>query len=69
VLLREIGQAAIQRAMDRNLGPVRGRVDGLRAGRATEAYPSAEVLGNPPSLWSAVRRRWRRRARLRRAAA
>jgi GT2 family glycosyltransferase len=69
VLLREIGQAAVQAAMDRNLGPVRGRVDGLRAGRATEDYPSAEVLGNPPSLWSAVRRRWRRRARLRRRAA
>ena len=34
VLLREIGQAAIQTAMDRNLGPVRGRVNGLRAGRA-----------------------------------
>jgi GT2 family glycosyltransferase len=68
VLLREIGQAAVQTAMDRNLGPVRGRIDGLRAGRATEAYPSAEVLGNPPSLWSTVRRRWRRRARLRRTA-
>jgi N-acetylglucosaminyl-diphospho-decaprenol L-rhamnosyltransferase len=69
VLLREIGQAAVQTAMDRNLGPVRGRIDGLRAGRAAEAYPSAEVLGNPPSLWSAVLRRWRRRARLRRTAA
>ena len=34
VLLREIGQAAIQTVMDRNLGPVRGRVHGLRAGRA-----------------------------------
>jgi N-acetylglucosaminyl-diphospho-decaprenol L-rhamnosyltransferase len=69
VVLREIGQAAIQTVMDRNLGPVRGRVDGLRAGRASEAYPSAEVLGSPPSLWSMVRRRWRRRARLRRTAA
>jgi GT2 family glycosyltransferase len=69
VLLREIGQAAIQTAMDRNLGPVRGRFAGLRAGRASEPYPSPEVLGSPPSLWSTVRRRWRRRARLRRAAA
>ena len=69
VLLREVGQTAVQTAMDRNLGPVRGRIDGLRAGRAAEAYPSAEVLGNPPSLWSAVLRRWRRRARLRRTAA
>ena len=69
VLLREIGQAAVQSAMDRNLGPVRGRVNGLRAGRPSESYPSPEVLGSPPSLWSTVRRRWRRRARLRRAAA
>ena len=69
VLLREIGQAAVQSAMDRNLGPVRGRVNGLRAGRPSESYPSPEVLGSPPSLWSTVRRRWRRRARLRRVAA
>ena len=69
VLLREIGQAAVQSAMDRNLGPVRGRVNGLRAGRPSESYPSPEVLGSPPSLWSTVRRRWRRRARLRRTAA
>jgi N-acetylglucosaminyl-diphospho-decaprenol L-rhamnosyltransferase len=69
VLIREIGQAAIQTAMDRNLGPLRGRVAGLRSGRAREPYPSPEVLGSPPSLWSTVRRRWRRRARLRRAAA
>ena len=69
VLLREVGQAAVQSAMDRNLGPVRGRVNGLRAGRPSESYPSPEVLGSPPSLWSAVRRRWRRRARLRRKAA
>ena len=69
VLLREIGQAAIQTVMDRNLGPVRGRVHGLRAGRPSEAYPSPEVLGSPPSLRSTVRRRWRRRARLRRTAA
>jgi N-acetylglucosaminyl-diphospho-decaprenol L-rhamnosyltransferase len=69
VLLREIGQTTVQTAMDRNLGPVRGRVDGLRAAHPSEPYPSAEVLGNPPSLWSTVRRRWRRRARLQRAAA
>jgi N-acetylglucosaminyl-diphospho-decaprenol L-rhamnosyltransferase len=69
VLLREVGQAAVQSAMDRNLGPVRGRVHGLRAGRASEPYPSPEVLGSPPSLWSTVRRRWRRRARLRRTVA
>jgi GT2 family glycosyltransferase len=68
VLLRDVGQAAMQTAMDRNLGPVRGRVQGLRAGRASEPYPPPEVLGSPPSLWATVRRRWRRRARLRRAA-
>jgi len=66
---REVGQAAVQSAMDRNLGPVRGRVNGLRAGRPSESYPSPDVLGSPPSLWSTVRRRWRRRARLRRIAA
>ena len=69
VLVREVGQAAIQTALDRNLGPVRGRVNGLRAGRPSESYPSPEVLGSPPSLSTTVRRRWRRRARLRRAAA
>jgi N-acetylglucosaminyl-diphospho-decaprenol L-rhamnosyltransferase len=69
VLFREVGQAAVQSAMDRNLGPVRGRVNGLRAGRPSESYPSPEVLGSPPSLGSAVGRRWRRRARLRRKAA
>jgi hypothetical protein len=69
VLLRELSQAAIQSAVDRNLGPVRGRVHGLRAGNPSEPYPSPEVLGSPPSLWSTARRRLRRRARLRRAAA
>ena len=67
VLVREVGQAAVQTVMDRNLGPVRGRVNGLRAGRRSEPYPPPELLGDPPSLASAARRRWRRRARLRRA--
>jgi len=66
VLVRELGQALVQAGMDRNLGPIRGRVNGLRAGRPAEDYPPPEVLGDPPSLGSAVRRRWRRRARLRR---
>jgi GT2 family glycosyltransferase len=66
VLLREVPQAALQSAIDRNLGPLRGRVNGLRAGRPTEPYPPPEVLGDPPSLGPMVRRRWRRRARLRR---
>jgi GT2 family glycosyltransferase len=66
VLLRELGQAALQSAIDRNLGPIRGRVQGLRAGAESEPYPPPEVLGDPPSLANMVRRRWRRRARLRR---
>ena len=47
VLLREIGQAAVQSAMDRNLGPVRGRVKGLRAGRPSESYPSPRGAREP----------------------
>ena len=67
VLVREVGQATVQAVVDRNLGPIRGRVQGLRAGRPAEPYPPPPVLGDPPSLASAVRRRWRRRARLRRS--
>jgi N-acetylglucosaminyl-diphospho-decaprenol L-rhamnosyltransferase len=67
VLVREVGQATVQAVVDRNLGPIRGRVQGLRAGRPAEPYPPPPVLGDPPSLASAVSRRWRRRARLRRA--
>jgi N-acetylglucosaminyl-diphospho-decaprenol L-rhamnosyltransferase len=66
VLVRELSQVTIQAAMDRNLGPVRGRLSGLRAGSPSEPYPPPEVLADPPSLASTVRRRWRRRARLRR---
>jgi N-acetylglucosaminyl-diphospho-decaprenol L-rhamnosyltransferase len=66
LLIRELGQATVQAAMDRNLGSIRGRARGLRAGRPTEPYPPPEVLGDPPSLANAARRRWRRRARLRR---
>jgi GT2 family glycosyltransferase len=66
VLVRELGQAGLQSAVDRNLGPIRGRVNGLRSEGPSEPYPPSEVLGEPPSLASMVRRRWRRRARLRR---
>lgn len=66
VLIRELGQTAVQAAMDRNLAPLRGRISGLRAGRRAEPYPPPGVLGDPPSLSSMARRRWRRRARLRR---
>ena len=50
VLVREVGQAGLQAAIDRNLGPLRGRVNGLRAGAPSEPYPPPEVLGDPPSL-------------------
>jgi len=66
VLIREIPQALIQSAVDRNLGPVRGRVNGLRARPPTEPYPGPEVVGDPVSLAAMAGRRWRRRARLRR---
>jgi GT2 family glycosyltransferase len=66
VLVRELVQAGLQSAIDRNLGPIRGRVHGLRAAGPTEPYPGPEVIGDPPSLAATAGRRWRRRARLRR---
>jgi GT2 family glycosyltransferase len=66
VLVREVPQAVIQSIVDRNLGSVRGRVNGLRASASSEPYPPPEVLGDPASLAAMVGRRWRRRARLRR---
>ena len=65
VLVRELGQSLLQAAIDRNLGPIRGRLNGLRAAEPSEAYPSPVVLGDSPSLGDAVARRWRRRSRLR----
>jgi GT2 family glycosyltransferase len=66
VLAREITVSAGQAVVDRNLDGVRGRVQGLRAGSPVQAYPSAGVLPAPPSLGETLRRRWRRRARIRR---
>ena len=66
ILAREVPQAVIQSIVDRNLGSVRGRVNGLRAGEPSEPYPPPEALGDPASLGAMVGRRWRRRARLRR---
>jgi GT2 family glycosyltransferase len=66
ILVRELAQAGLQAGIDRNLGPIRGRVNGLRAGRPSEPYPPPEVLGGAPSLAATALRRWRRRARLRR---
>jgi GT2 family glycosyltransferase len=66
IVARELAVSAGQAVVDRNLGGVRGRVQGLRAGRPTEPYPSAALLPDPPSLAATLGRRWRRRARLRR---
>jgi GT2 family glycosyltransferase len=63
-LLVNTGQAIL----DRNLGGVSGRVRGFRAGRATEPYPSPYMLPAPTSFLHTLVRRWRRRARQRRAA-
>lgn len=65
VLTRELVLGGGQALVDRNLGGVRGRLRGLRAGGRSEAYPPPGVLGDPPSLRSTLRRRWARRARLR----
>jgi N-acetylglucosaminyl-diphospho-decaprenol L-rhamnosyltransferase len=66
VLAREFTWVAGQALVDRNLGGLRGRVRGLRAGRPSESYPPAALLPDPPSMSTALGRRWRRRARLRR---
>lgn len=66
IVARELAVGAGQAIVDRNLGGVRGRVQGLRAGIPSEPYPPAAALPEPPSLADTLRRRWRRRARLRR---
>jgi GT2 family glycosyltransferase len=67
IAARELALSAGQAVMDRNLGGVRGRVQGLRTGQSSEPYPPVDVLPDPPSLAATLRRRWRRRARLRRS--
>ena len=67
VLIRELALSAGQAVVDRNLGGMRGRARGLHAGRAAVPYP-APAVRDPPSLAATLRRRWRRRARLRRGA-
>jgi GT2 family glycosyltransferase len=66
VLARDLTICAGQAVVDRNLAGVRGRAAGLRASRRSEAYPESELAGNDPSLVRSLRRRWRRRAELRR---
>jgi N-acetylglucosaminyl-diphospho-decaprenol L-rhamnosyltransferase len=62
VIARELYLGGGQALLDRNLGGVRGRIRGWRAGRPSEPYPG-DILSNPPSLPATMRRRWRRRAR------
>jgi GT2 family glycosyltransferase len=69
ILVRELAVAGGQAILDRNLSGLSGRVQGLRAGRPSEPYPSAEVVPDPPALGDTLRRRWRRRLRQRRSAA
>jgi GT2 family glycosyltransferase len=68
VIARETYLSAGQAVVDRNLGGIRGRVQGWRAGMPSEPYPSSALSSDPPSLFSTLRRRWRRRARMRRQA-
>jgi GT2 family glycosyltransferase len=68
VAVRELAICAGQAVVDRNLQGVRGRVRGLRAAPARQTYPAAQLPPDPPSLAATLGRRWRRRARVRRAA-
>lgn len=63
IAVREIYLGLGQALVDRNLGGIRGRIEGLRTGRPIEPYPSP--LPDPPTLLDTLRRRWRRRSRLR----
>ncbi len=68
VLARELVVVTGQAVVDRNLGaPAVGCGASGRRPR-TERYPAAECWPEPPSLVVDARRRWRRRARLRRRA-
>jgi GT2 family glycosyltransferase len=63
IVAGEIVFSAGQAVVDRNLGGVRGRIDGLRAGRRMEQYPPRFVVPEPTSFLRTLPRRWRRRAR------
>jgi N-acetylglucosaminyl-diphospho-decaprenol L-rhamnosyltransferase len=56
-----------QAVMDRNVGGIRGRFDGLRAAPRGGGFPAAALAGTtiPPGPRSTLRRRLRRRRRLR----
>jgi N-acetylglucosaminyl-diphospho-decaprenol L-rhamnosyltransferase len=65
IVARELVVSAGQAVVDCNLGGAWGRVQGFRAGRRTEPFPSSFVVPEPTSFLATLRRRWRRR-RLRR---
>ena len=63
IVARELYLGVGQALVDQNAGGLRGRLDGLRAGKPTEPYPGP--LPDPPTLLSTLHRRWRRRSRIR----
>jgi GT2 family glycosyltransferase len=66
VLARDATLCIGQALVDRNLGGLRGRIDGYRATQRTETPPSGLAVGDgAPSALSTLRRRAVRRARLR----
>ncbi len=67
VLVRESVLCAGQALVDRNVAGVRGRLDGYRAARTLERYPTELGLGDGGGALSTLRRRAVRRARLRSA--
>jgi GT2 family glycosyltransferase len=64
IAIRELIVAGGQTLVDRNLGPVRGRLAGLRASPERRAFPDG-ALRDSPSMGQALAGRFRRRARLR----
>jgi N-acetylglucosaminyl-diphospho-decaprenol L-rhamnosyltransferase len=67
IVLSEVLVNSGQAILDRNLGGIRGRVQGFRAARPTEQYPSPSMLPAPTSFLRTLVRRWRRRSRQRQA--
>ena len=65
VILRELAWCAGQLLMDRNLGAISGRLDGLRSRPEAHPYPQ-EALTGVTSLPGTVSRHLRRRVRIRR---
>ena len=65
IAVRELIVAGGQTLVDRNLGPLRGRLAGLRASPEPRPFPG-DALRDPPSMGEALAARFRRRARLRR---